>query len=154
VLCGLLRHLLRLIYDMLQQASAVIWAEWGLATLMLDGCWCQLPSLQAATIDEARGKITTYAERFTASMLNALATSEQGVCALLLAISGDIALSSPGSRWPIHTAAPLTLWASAGEKVRLAALEHVRLHKDGLTKLLEESAALQAEVGLTDMHVC
>ena len=36
--------------------------------------------LQAATIDEARATITTYAERFTSSMLNALAVSEQGVC--------------------------------------------------------------------------
>lgn len=34
--------------------------------------------LQAATIDEARTTITAYAERFTSSMLSALATSEQG----------------------------------------------------------------------------
>jgi len=34
--------------------------------------------LQAATIETARGSITTYAERFTSCMLTALATSEQG----------------------------------------------------------------------------
>lgn len=35
---------------------------------------------------------------------------------------------------------------SAGEKARLAALQHVRSHKEGLAKLLAEAAALQAEV--------
>ncbi len=35
---------------------------------------------------------------------------------------------------------------AAGEKVRLAALEHVQSHREGLAALLAEAAALQAEV--------
>ena len=38
----------------------------------------QLWLLQAATIDEARSKINMYAERYTSSMLSALAVSKQG----------------------------------------------------------------------------
>lgn len=43
---------------------------------------------------------------------------------------------------------------AAGEKVRLAALEHVQSHRDGLAGLLTEAAALQAEVLLNDMQSC
>ena len=40
---------------------------------------------------------------------------------------------------------------AAGEKVRLAALEHVQSHREGLAGLLAEAAALQAEVLLYDI---
>lgn len=65
-------------------------------------------SMQAATIDEARSSITTYAERFTSCMLSALATSEQGeeVCSP----SRVFGLRMPVPRMPCNRSVAYFSW--------------------------------------------
>jgi hypothetical protein len=46
--------------------------------------------LQAATTDEARSKINMYADRYTSSMLSALAVRQQGTSSVLIAHSSVV----------------------------------------------------------------
>jgi hypothetical protein len=85
-------------------------------------------------------------------MLNALATSEQGKSPQFRLTKGvmDCSVWQQVTPFSCNNSGAS---AVVGEKVRLAALEHVRSHKEGLTRLLAEAAALQAEVLLPNMHL-